>query len=304
MPAEQPVEFPSEGATLRGVLITPDKPTGPCPVVVMAHGTSATIQMVAIEYARAFARAGIAALIYDHRNFGRSGGEPRCEINPWVQCRGYLSAMDFALGLPQVNPDKLALWGDSFTGGQVVVVSACDTRPKAIVAQCPVFGPSAPGSPPSLEAMQQIRSTLRAGNVQGTPETTTGPMPVVSPSQLAYRSLLAPIQAFRWFTDYGGRPGSGWINEATRVIPPTPVLYNPFLCAPYVQAKVLYMVAPEDEMVHANYDVTRQAFELIPTEKHWHDIGGGHFGLLYHPGERFNEAAEVQARYLRATLEA
>jgi alpha-beta hydrolase superfamily lysophospholipase len=43
----------------------------------MAHGTSATVQMVAIEYARAFARAGIAALIYDHRNFGRSGGEPR-----------------------------------------------------------------------------------------------------------------------------------------------------------------------------------------------------------------------------------
>jgi alpha-beta hydrolase superfamily lysophospholipase len=54
----------------------------------MAHGTSATIQMVAIEYARAFAREGLAALIYDHRGFGRSGGEPRLEINPWVQCRG------------------------------------------------------------------------------------------------------------------------------------------------------------------------------------------------------------------------
>jgi hypothetical protein len=260
--------------------------------------------MVAIEFARAFARAGIAALIYDHKNFGQSDGAPRCEINPWIQCRGYLSAIDFAVALPQVDPSKLALWGDSYTGGQVVVVSACDARPKVIVTQCPVFGPSAPSLSPTLAVMQQIESILRSGDVQGTPETTTGPIPVVSPSQLASRSLLAPIQAFRWFIDYGGRPGSGWINEATRVIPPTPVLYSPFLCAPFVQAQALFMVAPEDEMIHANYAVTRQAYDLVPTKKQWYDIRDGHFGLLYHPGERFNEAAHVQAQYLRTALDA
>ena len=301
---EQFVEFQSEGATLRGVLVTAEGHPGPRPLVIMTHGTSATIQMVAIEYARAFARAGIGALIYDHRNFGRSGGEPRHEINPWVQCRGYVDALDFACRLPQVDPDKLALWGDSFTGGQVVVVSACDARPKVIVAQCPVFGSAVPAMPPSREAMDQIQRTLRSGDVSGTPDTTTGPIPVVSPSQLAFRSLLAPIQAFRWFTDYGGRPGSGWVNEVTRVIPPTPVTYSPFLCAPYVQAKVLLMVAPEDEMVHANYGVARQAYDLIPTDKRWYDIRDGHFGLLYYPGERFDEAVAVQCEYLCAALEA
>ncbi|WP_051849120.1 alpha/beta hydrolase [Thiomonas sp. FB-Cd] len=302
MPVEQAVEFQSEGATLRGFLITPDGHSGKLPLVVMAHGTSATIQMVAIEYAEAFAQAGIAALIYDHRSFGRSSGEPRREINPWVQCRGYRDALNFALELPQVNPNKLALWGDSYTGGQVVVISACDERPKVIVAQCPVFGPVAPSVPPSRPTMEKIQQTLQSGDIRGTPETTTGPIPVVSPSQLAYPSLLAPIQAFRWFIEYGGRPGSGWSNEVTRVIPPTPITYSPFLCAPYVQAKALFMVAPEDEMVHANYDVTRQAFDLIPTEKRWHDIRDGHFGLLYQPGDRFNEASRLQAEYLRATL--
>jgi hypothetical protein len=140
--------------------------------------------------------------------------------------------------------------------------------------------------------------------VTGTPDTTIGPIPVVSPSQLGYRSLLAPIQAFRWFVDYGGRPGSGWINEATRVIPPTPVIYNPFLCASFVQAKVLFMVAPNDEMVHANYEVTRQAYQSILTQKNWYDIDGGHFGLLYHPGERFDEAVQVQTEFLRNHLDA
>ena len=299
---EQAVEFLSEGALLRGVLLTPEGSAGRLPVVVMAHGTSATFTMVAIEFARVFARHGLAVLIYDHRNFGRSDGEPRQEINPWLQCRGYRDAMDFALALPQVDPDRLALWGDSYTGGQVVVVSACDARPKVIVAQCPVFGPTAPAVPTSDATMAQIRATLMSGDIRGTPETTTGPIPVVSPSQLACRSLLAPIQAFRWFVDYGGRPGSGWTNEVTRVIPPTPVVYNPFLCAPYVQAKALFMVAPDDEMVHANYGVARQAFDALPTEKRWVDIRDGHFGLLYHPGERFDEAAGIQAGYLCSAL--
>lgn len=301
---QRQIEFPSEGATLRGLYISAEAAPRRRPLVVMAHGTSATIHMVAIEYARAFAKAGIAALIYDHRNFGRSDGQPRFEINPWVQCRGYRDALNYALSLPEVDPERVALWGDSYTGGQVVVVSACDARPKVIVAQCPVFGASVPHIAASAKAMSQIRLTLQSGDISGTPETTTGPLPVVSPSQLICRSLLAPPQAFRWFTDHGGRPGSGWSNEVTRVVPPTLVPYSPYLCAPFIQAKVLLMVAPEDEMVHANYQVTRQAFELMPTQKQWYDIAGGHFGLLCHPGPRFDEASGLQATYLRDQLDA
>ena len=301
---ERPVAFASEGATLRGLLITAESPPARRPVVIMAHGTSATLQMVAIEYARAFARAGLAVLLYDHRSFGASDGLPRQEINPWIQCRGYRDALSFAVTLPEIDAERIALWGDSYTGGQVVVVSACDARVKVIVAQCPVFGATLPDGAPSREAMEQMRRTLESGDVSGTAETTTGPLPVVSPSQLGFRSLLAPIQAFRWFVEYGGRPGSGWTNEVTRVIPPTPVPYSPYGCAPFVQAKTLFMVAPEDEMVHANYEVARRAYGSIPTPKHWHDIRGGHFGLLYFPSERFDEAAQVQSEFLRINLDA
>lgn len=224
----------------------------------MAHGTSATFRMVAIEYARAFARSGIAALIYDHRNLGGSDGLPRQEINPWIQCRGYRDALTYALSLPKIDPERVALWGDSYAGAEVVLVSACDVRPKVIVAACPSLGATVPALPPNSEVMRQVRLTLESGDVSGTPESTTGPIPVVSPSQLGYRSLLAPVQAFRWFVDYGGRPGSGWINEVTRVIPPTPIASDPFLCASFVQAKALFMVALENEMVHANYDVARR----------------------------------------------
>lgn len=299
---ETAIAFPSQGATLRGYLITLADGGARRPAVVMAHGTSATLRMVAIEYARAFARAGLAALVYDHRNFGSSEGEPRGEINPWIQCRGYLDALTFAGAHAAVDADRMALWGDSYSGGEVVVVSACDGRAKAVVAQCPIFGSAAPAQPPSAEAFAAIRATLQSGDVAGTPATTTGPLPVVSPDQAGTPSLLAPIQAFRWFVEHGGRPGSGWLNRVTRVIPPTPVVYSAYLCAPYVQADVLLMVAPEDEMVHADYAVTRQAFALMPGRTRWYDIADGHFGLLYCPGERFDEAVSVQSRFLLESL--
>lgn len=229
------VEFRSEGVLLRGPLLRPNPGPDP-PLVIMAHGTSATIRMVADEYAEVFRSNGLAVLLYDHRNFGVSGGEPRQEINPWVQCRGYLDAIDFAQTLEGIDRDRIGLWGDSYTGGQVLVVGAVDDRVSAIVAQTPVCGSRPPDLEPSQANFDTIRHTLLEGDVTGSPETTVGPMPVVSSDQLGTPSLLEPIQAFRWFIEHGARHGTGWSNHVTRVVPDTPVPYSPFLCAPFVTA--------------------------------------------------------------------
>ena len=83
------VAFPSQGATLRGRLYIPNPLLQPAsrqavPIVIMAHGTSATITMVADRYAEALREAGFAILLYDHRNFGINDGEPRGELNPRI----------------------------------------------------------------------------------------------------------------------------------------------------------------------------------------------------------------------------
>jgi cephalosporin-C deacetylase-like acetyl esterase len=78
----QTVAFESEGARLRGRLYLPENESGKLPVLIMTHGYSATIEgMVADNYAEAFCRAGFAVLLYDHRNFGISDGQPRQQIN-------------------------------------------------------------------------------------------------------------------------------------------------------------------------------------------------------------------------------
>lgn len=226
----EPVSFHSEGASLRGLLFRPDLAQRP-PVVIMAHGTSATIRMVVDEYAAVFCRGGLAVLLFDHRNFGGSGGEPRQEINPWIQSRGYLDAIDFVQTLDGIDRDRIGLWGDSYAGGEVLVVGAVDERVRAIVAQLPVCGAQPPVLEPSRAYFDAIATCLLHGAVAGGREVTEGPLPVVSPDQLGTPSLLEPIQAFRWFIEYGARHGSGWVNRATRVVPTSPCHTAP-CCAP------------------------------------------------------------------------
>ncbi len=94
------VEFASEGVTLRGRLYEWPTASRQRPIVIMAHGFSATIcGMVADRYADVFHAAGFDVLLYDHRNFGISDGEPRCVIDAFGQARGFRSAIDFVEGM-------------------------------------------------------------------------------------------------------------------------------------------------------------------------------------------------------------
>jgi pimeloyl-ACP methyl ester carboxylesterase len=291
------IEFPSEGALLRGRFYRPEG-RAPYPAVVVAHGTTATITMAIDRYAEAFCRAGLGVLLYDHRNFGASGGEPRQEINPWIQARGYRDAVSYLRTRPDVRGDKIAVWGDSFSGLIALVVGALDRRVAAVCVHCPTCGAERPAVASSEALLQTMQKVFDGGDVSSTPETTTGPLPVVSFDQMGTPSLLKPIQAFKWFIEYGGRHGSQWENRVTRVIPPTPAPFSAYLAAPYIRAATFMMVAVKDEMPHCNYDVSRAVFDSLRCPKQWEDIDGGHFGLLYFPSELFDRASSLQRDFL------
>ncbi len=155
--------------------------------------------------------------------------------------------------------------------------------------------------------MRCLRQYGRRSNLvtsAGRPANTRIPLPVVSPDQLGTPSLLLPIQAFRWFIEYGGRHESGWLNYATRVVPSDTAPYSPYLCTPHVNVPALMMVAHADEMASANRDVARVAFDLLTGPEEWHDIDGGHFGLLYHPSSLFDHVSSIQADFLARHLRA
>jgi pimeloyl-ACP methyl ester carboxylesterase len=307
----RPVEFPSEGATLHGRLYLP-RAAGDAarrhPILVMAHGFTSTMPMTTDRYAEAFAMRGIAVLLYDHRNTGASGGEPRREVNPWVQARGYRDAVRFArASIAEADPDRVALWGLSNSGMQVLVLAALlDGEVAAVTAVVPSCRVAPPPPDPDGRLFAKLRETFESGDVLGTPETTTGPLPVVSFDPIRYPSHLAPPTAYRWFIEHGGRPGSGWVNDATRVVPETSAPFSPGIAAPHVRVPVQVIYAPDDEMVRANPAITRLVCAALGEPKEVVELeeGCGHFGELWHPSLSFDRASTLQADFLLRHLAA
>ncbi|OFV82936.1 MAG: hypothetical protein A2W26_08695 [Acidobacteria bacterium RBG_16_64_8] len=127
------------------------------PAIILCHGWGGLRANLNLGYAPAFARAGYVVLTFDYRGWGDSdsrliiaGPAPRPDengeltvrarivreiVDPRDQTEDIVSAINFISGEPMVNPDRIGLWGSSFGGGNVVSVSAQDSRVKSMVIQ-------------------------------------------------------------------------------------------------------------------------------------------------------------------------
>ena len=136
------VEFKtSDRVTLRGWLYTSDSGSGKRPCLVMSHGFSALKEMDLNTFAEYFvSKLPIACLVYDNRGFGDSDhaeGEPRSEIVPMTQCSDISDAITYVASREEVDPEKIGIWGSSYSGGHVLYIGAVDRRVKAVLSQAP-----------------------------------------------------------------------------------------------------------------------------------------------------------------------
>jgi alpha-beta hydrolase superfamily lysophospholipase len=106
------------------------------PIVVMAHGLSGTRRDGLGPFAERFAAAGIAALLFDHRGFGDSGGEPDL-FEPRRQLEDWRAAIAKARSLPGIDPERVATFGSSMGGGNALAAAADDPRVAAAISQVP-----------------------------------------------------------------------------------------------------------------------------------------------------------------------
>ena len=133
------VEFAGEGGvTLRGWLFVPEGDDRR-PAISMCHGFAAVKEHRLERFARAFAEAGFIVLVHDHRNFGESEGTPRQDIDPWAQIADWRRAISYLETNPEVDPDRIGIWGSSFSGGHALVLAATDRRVKCVVSQVPTI---------------------------------------------------------------------------------------------------------------------------------------------------------------------
>ncbi len=105
------------------------------PCVVMAHGFGCTRDGGLVPFAERFADAGCHVVTFDYRGFGTSDGEPRQRVSYRRQRQDYEAVVAGVRRIDGVDPDRVVVWGTSYSGGHVVAVAAKDPRIAGVVSQ-------------------------------------------------------------------------------------------------------------------------------------------------------------------------
>jgi fermentation-respiration switch protein FrsA (DUF1100 family) len=273
---------------------------GPAPLVVMAHGFSATKEMYLDDFAEHFAGGGLGVLVYDNRNFGDSGGEPRGELDPWQQIRDYRTAITWATTQPWADPDRIGVWGSSYSGAHVLVVAALDKRVKAAVSQVPLVSGLANARrlirADAFAGLREMFDADRAARYAGKEPAMIQVVwdkdpsePCALPTEDSHDFFLGPIL----------ERAKTWRNEVTLRSVEMFVEYEPgAYIADIAPTPLMMVVAAKDHLTVA--DLSLEYFERARQPKELVLLPGGHFDAYV--GEAFAESAPQQLAWFRKHL--
>lgn len=291
------VSFPSCGETLTGLFLVPTGKSGPFPTIVMAPGMSGVKEGSIMQYATFFASGGFAVLAYDNICFGDSTGQPRQEVDPVLQRRGYRDAITFVSLRDEVDETRIGIFGTSYAGGHCLEIAAHDRRVKCVVSQIPaISGQEAfrravrPDLRPAVLAAQDEDRKRR---FQGGEAAT---IKVVSddPSDVCAMSGKA---AFDYFSEQG-RIAPNWTNTMTlRSLDLYRAVDNAKFLPWISPTPLLMIVALADEL--APPDLALTAYQTALEPKKLVLLPGNHFDPY---GPQFaltsNEARDWFTRHL------
>ncbi|WP_406021692.1 alpha/beta fold hydrolase [Nocardioides sp. NBC_00850] len=285
------IEFDAEGVTLRGWFYRPDGVSGELPCIILTHGFSCTKEMGLEPFADAFADAGFACVVYDHRGFGASDtapGKPRQEIDPWEQIHDTQHAITYAHGRPDVDASRIAVWGSSYAGGNAFVVAAIDRRVKAVCGQVPaVSGRRNFEAVVPKEYWQMAWDGQAADRLARARGEAPAMIPVVTADPTA-PAVMATRNAYEYFSAY---EGTGWRNEVT--LRSTEQGYEAGEFLKFVAPTPLLMVLAEDDNV-TPAEWAKEAYNTAAEPKKLVWMPGGHFDAYTGEGFKVASAAALE----------
>jgi pimeloyl-ACP methyl ester carboxylesterase len=296
------VVFDAEGASLHAWFYPGNGAVDPSPCVVMAHGWTSTKKIYLDKFAEVFARAGLAVLVFDNRGWGESGtapGKPRHEVDPWEQIRDYQHAISVAQNRAEVDPDRIGVWGTSFSAAHAFVVAAIDRRVKAVCGQAPFISGRATyanlARVNNLVVGPDAFATDRRDRAAGKPAVT---IPVVGTDPSVLVGLPTP-DSHEFFTHARAALDPDWPNEVTLRSVDNFYGYEPARYLPDITPTPLLMiVGREDGLTGGN--LATSAYETAAEPKKIVLLAGGHFSA--YTGEGFNVASQAARHWFTTHL--
>lgn len=273
------------------------------PVIVLAHGLAGTQDAGMVEFAAAFAAAGLHAVTFDYRGFGLSDvapGQARQVVSLADQIADLNAAVDAAKRLPGVDPERVALWGDSLGGGHVVSVAADRDDIAAVISAVPMVDGLAAArlALKHHSAGQLLGSTARGVASAVRRKAGRGPtmIPVVArPGEVGALTVSGALE------DYLAIAGPSWRNEIAADVVMELGGREPSKAAPRLAEKGipwLVQVADFDRSA-PQHAAMKAAFAGRAEVRHY---PGDHFDLFH--GKPFHDrAVEHALHFLKRHLD-
>jgi dienelactone hydrolase len=289
------VRFPAEGGIEQsGWLFVPEDRAARLPAITMAPGYGGTKYHGIEPLAEAFAEAGFAVLLHDHRSFGDSGGEPRHDINPWQQISDWRRAISYLQDRPEVDENRVGLWGTSFAGGRAIVIGATDRRLKAVVAQVPTIDGYASGlrrvAPETVADLEARFAADERAQLRGARPATQA---LVNDGVAKASSYNAPDAVSFYLRPV---PAGVWENKVTVRSTRWARMYAPGDFIEHVSPTPLLMLVADRDHI-ANTDLAPKAYERALEPKRLVMIKGGHFDPYL---DEFTKASSVAIDWFKA----
>jgi len=295
------VRFDSDGLSLEAWYYRPEG-EGPFPCVVMAGGWCYVKELAQPTYAAAMAERGVAALIFDYRNMGGSEGEPRQHIDPNQQLADYRHAIDYVESLPEIDADRIGVWGISYSGGHVLILGALDPRVRALCGIVPVVD--------GYQNMRLAHGTLGLRRFQEAilaarrRRFDTGEVTYFEhqPAEEGDLATWPFPKSKRTFAELKAREAPGYVGHATAESADLLMGYTVF---PHLRrllnTPTLMVVAEGDD--HTHWDLALQAHQAIPSpRKELMIVSNADHLTLYADRDRQNVVASRVGDFFRDNL--
>jgi hypothetical protein len=147
--------FTSAGDRLIGALYLPAQQ--PAAAVVTTGPLTSVKEQATGNYALALAERGFAALAFDHRTFGESGGEPRQFESPEGKAEDVRAAVTALRGDSRTRDLPVVAVGICAGGGYMAKAVADDQRIRAFVGVAGYYSDAAAFAESSPDAYQAAR---------------------------------------------------------------------------------------------------------------------------------------------------
>jgi dipeptidyl aminopeptidase/acylaminoacyl peptidase len=120
---------------LNGDVYVPDdiRPGERRAAIVLCHGYTGVKDLYLPDNARVLNDAGYVVMTFDYKGWGDSDGS-RSRLAPYSRVADVRAALSFVSTRPDVDAERLGIYGTSYGGATVVWVGAVDPRVKCIVS--------------------------------------------------------------------------------------------------------------------------------------------------------------------------